>query len=166
MVGAIGYLTQNQATKSTLIQLLALTWVAILLVSCGSYPPPTTQPTFEVPESAPEPAKPVPMGTQEAAAAESSTVEVGTASLEKEVYWPTEAWRVAARRRTVCGPWHERPIHLYWPRDCFVWNWTIGIRQGRSFPLTFYPVHQTDCCYRSARRNILSGGRESRPVVE
>jgi CubicO group peptidase (beta-lactamase class C family) len=36
------------------------------------------------------------MERQEPAATESSSVEGDTALLEEEVYWPTEAWRVAA----------------------------------------------------------------------
>jgi CubicO group peptidase (beta-lactamase class C family) len=80
---------QNKSSQSIFIQLLTLTWVAVLLVSCGSNPPPTTQPTFEAAESAPEPTQSPATATQEPSATEPS-------STEEEVYWPTEAWRVAA----------------------------------------------------------------------
>ena len=80
---------QNQSLQSILIQLLTLTWVAVLLVSCGRNPSPTLQPTFEATQSAPEPTESPATATQEPAAAEAS-------STEEEVYWPTEAWRVAA----------------------------------------------------------------------
>jgi len=80
------------------MKLLTLTWVLALLVSCVGNPPPTTQPTAtEVSQgSAPEPTKPAATGRQEPAATESSSTEGDTALPEEEVYWPTEAWRVAA----------------------------------------------------------------------
>ncbi|MFC1975769.1 serine hydrolase domain-containing protein [Chloroflexota bacterium] len=88
---------QNQSSKSIFIQLLTLTWVAVLLVSCGSNPPPTTQATFEATESAPEPSEPAAMETQEQpSVTESASMEGGTVLPEEEVYWPTEAWRVSA----------------------------------------------------------------------
>jgi len=80
---------QHQSSQSILIQLLALAWVAVLLVSCGRNPSPTTQPTFEATQPAPEPTESPATATQEPAAAEAS-------STEEEVYWPTEAWQVAA----------------------------------------------------------------------
>jgi len=78
------------------IQLLTLTWVAALLVSCGVNPPPTTQPTVEATVSAPEPSKAPAAATQEPAATKASRTKGETDSPEEEVYWPTEAWRVAA----------------------------------------------------------------------
>jgi CubicO group peptidase (beta-lactamase class C family) len=99
----------NKSPKSIFIQLLTLTWVA-LLVSCASNPSPTTQPTFEATASAPgptepaatatqevapEPTEPATMETQELAAAESSSMAGDTVLPEEKVYWPTEAWRVA-----------------------------------------------------------------------
>ena len=80
---------QHQSSQSIFIQLLTLTWVAVLLVSCGRNPSPTTQPTFEATQPAPEPTESPATATQEPAAAEAS-------STEEEVYWPTEAWQVAA----------------------------------------------------------------------
>jgi CubicO group peptidase (beta-lactamase class C family) len=87
---------QNQSSPSILIQLLALIWVAVLLVSCGVNPPPTTQPTLEATETAPEPTASPAGATQESAATQSSSTEGDTDSPEEDVYWPTEAWRVAA----------------------------------------------------------------------
>jgi CubicO group peptidase (beta-lactamase class C family) len=83
---------------SLFMQLLTLTWVLALLVSCASKPPPTIQPTAtEVsPESMPESPRPAAIETQEPAATVSSRLEKDTALPEEEVYWPTEAWRVAA----------------------------------------------------------------------
>ncbi len=86
---------QNRS-KSIFIQLLTLTWVAALLVSCGSNLPPTTQAIFEATEVAPEPIEPPATATQDLTATESSSMEGDTALPEEEVYWPTEAWRVAA----------------------------------------------------------------------
>jgi CubicO group peptidase (beta-lactamase class C family) len=86
---------QNQS-KSVFIRLLTLTWVAVLLVSCGNNPPPTTQPTFEATETAPEPTKSPTTATQEPAATESLRSAGDTALPGEEVYWPTEAWRVTA----------------------------------------------------------------------
>jgi CubicO group peptidase (beta-lactamase class C family) len=87
---------QNQSSQSIFIQLLTLTWVAVLLVSCGSNPPPITQATFEATESAPVPTASPATATQEPAATKSSSTEGDIAWLEEEVYWPTEAWRVSA----------------------------------------------------------------------
>ena len=88
---------QNQS-RSFFVQLLTLIWVAALLVSCGGNPPPTTQPTAtKVSQgSAPEPTEPAAMETQEPAVTESSSMDGDTALSQEEVYWPTEAWRVAA----------------------------------------------------------------------
>ena len=75
---------QNRS-KSIFIQLLTLTWVAALLVSCGSNLPSTTQPTFEATESAPGPSEPATMETQEPAAPEMSSMEGDTALPEEEI---------------------------------------------------------------------------------
>jgi len=87
---------QNQLSQSIFIKLLILTWVAVLLVSCRSNPLPTAQPTFKATQSAPEPTESPATAAQEPAATESSSTEGDTAVPEEEVYWPTEAWRVAA----------------------------------------------------------------------
>lgn len=87
---------QNQSSQSIFIQLLTLTWVAVLLVSCGSNPPLTPQPTVAATEATLEPTELATMETQEPATPESSSIDVDTALPEEEVYWPTEAWRVAA----------------------------------------------------------------------
>jgi len=87
---------QNQLSQSIFIKLLILTWVAVLLVSCRSNPLPTAQPTFKATQSAPEPTESPATAAQEPAATESSNTEGDTAVPEEEVYWPTEAWRVAA----------------------------------------------------------------------
>jgi len=80
------------------IQLLTLTWVLALLVSCAGHPLPTTQPTATGVSrgSAPEPTEPAATAMQEPPATEPSSTEGDAASPEEEVYWPTEAWRVAA----------------------------------------------------------------------
>jgi len=82
-------------SKSIFIRLLTLTWTAVLLVSCGSNPPPTTQPTFETTVTVPEPTESPATATQKPATAASSSTEGDTALPEEEIYWPTEAWRVA-----------------------------------------------------------------------
>jgi CubicO group peptidase (beta-lactamase class C family) len=88
--------TRSNQSISFFIQLLTLIWGTALLVSCVSNPPPITQPTFEATESAPEPTELPATAMQEPAATKSSSMDEDTALPEEGVYWPTEAWRVAA----------------------------------------------------------------------
>jgi len=81
--------SQHSQSRSIFMQLLTLTWVSVLLVSCVSNPPPTAT---KIPQgSAPEPAT---MEAQEPAATESSMD--GDTALQEKVYWPTEGWRESA----------------------------------------------------------------------
>ena len=89
---------KHHQSRSIPVQLLALSWVAALLVSCHSSPLPAAQPkvTRVSQESAPEPARSAAIGIQGPAGAESPSVRGNTRQPEEKVYWPTDAWQVIA----------------------------------------------------------------------